>query len=273
VVNDCRVFSLGGEAFRPAPRSGRELTAQRIHFPHHYNFRRSSVVRWLLMPDRCLLYYITDRTQLSGGENVRLAHLRHKIASAARAGVDYIQLREKDLSARELEELAREVVSSLQKLKTSKWQVKTRLLINSRVDVAIACGADGVHLRSDDISPATVRSIWAEAKARVSQSEADEPLIAVSCHTAAEVERAASEGADFAVFAPVFEKSDRPDQPAAGLAALRDACSAKIPVLALGGVTWQNAASCLDAGAAGVAGIRLFQKHMIREVIRVLRAL
>jgi thiamine-phosphate pyrophosphorylase len=225
------------------------------------------------MPDRCLLYYITDRGQLSGSENARLAHLRGKISSAACAGVDYIQLREKDLSTKDLERLAREAVSALQRLRTSRWQVKTRLLINSRVDVAIACGADGVHLRSDDVSPSTVRSIWAAANVRSGEPEARKPLIAISCHTAAEVNRAASEGADFAVFAPVFEKSDRPDQPPAGLAALHEACQAKIPVLALGGVTWQNAGSCLDAGAAGVAGIRLFQKYMAREVVRVLRAL
>jgi len=225
------------------------------------------------MAERCLLYYITDRGQLSGGEAARLANLRFKISSAARAGVDYIQLREKDLSTKKLEQLAREGVSRLQKLRTSRWQSKTRLLINSRVDVAIASGADGVHLRSDDISPAVVRSIWAEANAGASGPESREPLIAVSCHTAAEVQRAASEGADFAVFAPVFEKNDQPDQIPAGLAALREACKAKIPVLALGGVTYENAGSCLDAGAAGVAGIRLFQKYMIREVVRVLRAL
>jgi thiamine-phosphate pyrophosphorylase len=225
------------------------------------------------MPNRCLLYYITDRGQLSGGENVRRPHLLHKIGAAACAGVDYIQLREKDLSTKDLQRLAREAVSRLQRLRNSRWQVKTRLLINSRVDVAIACGADGVHLRSDDISPSTVRSIWAEANARAGEPECRKPLITVSCHTPAEVERAATEGADFAVFAPVFEKRDQPDQIPAGLAALSEACKAKIPVLALGGVTWENAGSCLDVGATGIAGIRLFQKNIIPEVVRILRAL
>jgi thiamine-phosphate pyrophosphorylase len=238
--------------------------------------RLRSTLKW--MAGRHLLYYITDRSQFSGGqfsgnETARRRVLLYKISSAARAGVDYIQLREKDLSTKDLEKLAREAVSALQKLRTSRWQVKTRLLVNSRADVAMACGADGVHLRSDDISPSTVRSIWAVANARGSEPEARKPVIAVSCHTAAEVERAAAEGADFAVFAPVFEKYDCPDRLAAGLAALHEACNAKIPVLALGGVTWQNAGSCFEAGAAGVAGIRLFQKHKIREVVRVLRAL
>jgi thiamine-phosphate pyrophosphorylase len=225
------------------------------------------------MAERHLLYYITDRSQFAGDESARRRALLDKISSAARAGVDYVQLREKDLNTKDLEQLAHEAVSALRKLGTSRWQVKTRLLINGRADVAMVSGADGVHLRSDDISPSTVRSIWAEANASALQPESRKPVIAVSCHTAAEVKRAAAEGADFVVFAPVFEKSDCRDQLAAGLAALNEACKAKIPVLALGGVTWQNAGSCLEAGAAGVAGIRLFQKHMIREGVRVLRAL
>jgi len=225
------------------------------------------------MASRRLLYYITDRSQFSGDERARRRALLEKIGEAASAGVDYIQLREKDLSTRELEKLAREAVSILQRLRTEKRELRTRLLINSRVDVAMACGADGVHLRSDDISPTTVRSIWDAANARGVQSESRRPLVAVSCHTAHEVECAASEGADFAVFAPVFEKHDRPGQAPAGLAALREVCQAKIPVLALGGVTRQNAKSCFDAGAAGIAGIRLFQENMIGEVVRILRAL
>jgi thiamine-phosphate pyrophosphorylase len=98
-------------------------------------------------------------------------------------------------------------------------------------------------------------------------------LVAVSCHTAADVLRAESEKADFVVFAPVFGKRGAPGTPAAGLDALRQACDAKIPVLALGGVTLENAASCLQAGSAGVAGIRLFQENKIEEVVRALRAL
>ena len=225
------------------------------------------------MAARCLLYYITDRSQLPGSEAARHRALLDKIGEAARAGVDFIQIREKDLSARELESLVGEAVSMLQGMGSSGSQVKTRLLVNSRADVAIACGADGVHLRSDDISPATVRAVWAEANSRGSQPQSPKPLIAVSCHTTEEVECAASEGADFAVFAAVFEKRDRPDAVPAGITALREACRAKIHVFALGGVTLQNAVACLDAGAAGIAGIRLFQENEIGEVVRALRAL
>ena len=96
------------------------------------------------------------------------------------------------------------------------------------------------------------------------------PVIAVSCHGVEETFRAASDQARFAVFAPVFEKNMTPG---VGLAALHKACQAKIPVLALGGVTLQNAASCLQAGAAGVAAIRLFQENKIKDVVQELRSL
>jgi len=224
------------------------------------------------MADRCLLYYITDRSQFRGDEQTRRRALLAKVAEAARAGVDYIQLREKDLSAKELELLARDAVAVLRenRVATSNRPLLTRLLINSRTDVALAVGADGVHLRAGDLSSQEVRAVvefsaWRPATGHF--------LVAVSCHTAADVLRAESEKADFVVFAPVFGKRGAPGTPAAGLDALRQACDAKIPVLALGGVTLENAASCLQAGAAGVAGIRLFQENKVEDVVRALRAL
>jgi thiamine-phosphate pyrophosphorylase len=135
----------------------------------------------------------------------------------------------------------------------------TKLLLNSRTDVAIAAGADGVHLRSDDVSPATVRSLW---EIRVT--------VAVSCHGDEEVVSAAAHGADFCVFAPVFEKKNAIPS---GLTALRQACTHNIPVLALGGVNLDNARSCLDVGAAGIAAIRLFQENDLSELVPELRAL
>lgn len=212
------------------------------------------------------LYYITDRTQFPGDENARRIALLDKIAEASASGIDYIQLREKDLPTRELESLTNAAVRILGHNLADRGNSRTRLLINSRVDVAIACGADGVHLRSDDISPGDVRKIWRARRGHL-------PVIAVSCHTVADVARVASERADFAVFAPVFEKKDMPDTPAAGLSALRQACEQKVPVLALGGVNLLNARSCIEAGAAGIAGIRLFQRGKISEVVRLLRTL
>src|SRR6202795_326896 len=218
------------------------------------------------MADHCLLYYITNRSQFPGDEGVRRHALLAKAAEAARAGVDYIQLREKDLSARELETLARQVVAAVRENSPS-----TRLLINSRTDVALAAGADGVHLRADDVAPHEVCQVLEVSAHRPLTT--DRFLVAASCHTAADVVHAESEAADFAVFAPVFGKRGTAGTPPAGLAALREACRAKIPVLALGGVNLENAASCRNAGAAGIAAIRLFQENKIEDVARTLRAL
>ncbi len=203
-----------------------------------------------------LLYYITDRTQFAGDETFRRVALRMKIAEAARCGVDFIQLREKDLSVRELEALARDAVRTVRENSS-----RTRLLINSRTDVAIACGADGVHLRSEDVSAGEVRAVWR-------RSTGAAPVISVSCHSADEVAHAAAEGSDLAVLAPVFEKQGFS---AAGLSTLRAACEQPIKVLALGGVTLEDARACVDMGAAGVAGIRLFQENDVERVVGALR--
>jgi thiamine-phosphate pyrophosphorylase len=220
-----------------------------------------------------LLYYITDRIQFPDGEAVRRRALLTKVSECARAGVDYIQLREKDLSGRELENLARLVVAEIRSAGEH-----TRLLINSRMDVAIACGADGVHLRSgdEDPNPGDARAIFASTGAAT-------PVIAASCHSEKEVAAAESHGADFVVFGPVFEKNGVQEN---RLQELRRICAtvsagdekteavarARLPVLALGGVTLENAAECVRAGAAGVAGIRLFQQNEVAEVVSKLRA-
>ena len=220
------------------------------------------------MSHRRLLYYITDRSQFCGDERARIRSLLAKVAEAARAGVEYIQLREKDLSIRELETLARQVVERVRENSTS-----TRLLINSRTDVALAAGADGVHLRVEDVAPHEVRLMMEICGHRPCPSTTDHFLVAASCHSQEEVIRAESEAVDFAVFAPVFGKSNAPGVQPTGIDALREACRAKIRVFALGGVTLENAAACLKAGAAGVAGIRLFQENKIEEVVHALRAL
>ena len=210
-----------------------------------------------------LLYYITDRSQFPGDEVIRRRRLLENIAQAVRGGVDYIQLREKDLPTRELEMLAGEIMAIVRELRTGNQKLKTGVLTNSRTDIAMACGADGVHLRSNDISAPEVRKIWTQcgegALARVT--------VGVSCHTPGEVANAAIQGADFAVFGPVFEKKAVPNTRPTGLEALRQACREKIPVLALGGVTAENAASCIQAGAAGIAGIRLFQEEQSSVIV------
>jgi thiamine-phosphate pyrophosphorylase len=200
-----------------------------------------------------LLCYITDRKQFGGEEASQRRALLVKIVEAARCAVDFIQLRERDLNGRELEALARDAVRAVRENSS-----RTRLLVNSRTDVAIACGADGVHLRSEDVLPGKVRAVWGQAA----------PVISVSCHSSDEVASAAAEAADLAVFAPVFEKQG---SSVAGLSGLRVACEHPIKVLALGGVTLGNAQACVEVGAAGVAGIRLFQENDVARVVGALR--
>jgi len=177
--------------------------------------------------------------------------------------VDYIQLREKDLSPRELEKLALQAVAAL------PAKTETRLLINSRLDVALACGAHGVHLPAGDLTASEARALWNRGSQRAC-------VIGVSAHTVAEIALAESHGADFAVFGPVFEKGEALNP--GGLQELQQACRRleaaipPMPVLALGGVTVQNAAQCLAAGCAGVAGIRLFQEMNAVTVVTALRS-
>jgi thiamine-phosphate pyrophosphorylase len=208
-----------------------------------------------------LLYYITDRSQFAGDEAKRRSRLLTTVVEAARCGIDYIQLREKDLSSHDLETLANEAV---RRLRTENQKLKTVFLINSRTDIALASRAQGVHLRSNDISPSEVKKIWTQGggtPARVT--------VGVSCHTRSEVDRAAQSGADFAVFGPVFEKGKTSTR-LTGLDALRDACREQIPVMALGGVTLENAEGCIRAGAAGIAAIRLFQQNEMGKVVAAL---
>ncbi len=215
-----------------------------------------------------LLYYITDRRALAPTEKQQRAALLQRIELAAKAGVDYVQLREKDMSPRELESLAREVVRAVRENSAT-----TRLLINARTDIALAVGADGVQLPSGEMALSEVRAAWRE-------STSGEPLIGVSAHAVEDVRYAESHGASFAVLAPIFEKVQT-DAQGIGLELLRAACAtATTPessiagtfaVLALGGVTLENARDCIQAGAAGVAGIRLFQQGDLGETVRRLR--
>jgi thiamine-phosphate pyrophosphorylase len=226
---------------------------------------------------RALLYYITDRTAFPGDESSRRRTLLAKVAEAARSRFDYIQLREKDLSTRDLESLASAALSAIREvqldaeLRTENREPRTALLINSRTDVALAIAAEGVHLPANSVSAAEVRRVWDLSGCRADGPHPARAVISVSCHHAAEVREADLAGADLALFAPVFEKKDFPNTNPLGLDALHQACQHRIPVFALGGVTLDNAAACLEAGASGIAGIRLFQDHDVASIARRLR--
>jgi thiamine-phosphate pyrophosphorylase len=189
---------------------------------------------------RCL---VTDRRRLTaGGASADDARrlLLTQLEEAVEGGVDLIQVRERDLDAAQLAALVRDVVSLTR-------GSRTRVVINDRLDVALACGAGGVHLRGDSIPALHARRI---APAGF--------LIGRSVHAADEVP--AAEGCDYLIAGTVFSsRSKGRDAPLLGLAGLQAVVrAARVPVLAIGGVTPERFDEIMAAGAAGVAGIGLF---------------
>jgi len=201
-----------------------------------------------------LRYAITNRALYPGDELQQQAALLREASRWVADGIDLIQLRERDLPAANIAALGREILQAI-----AATSSPTRLLLNSRPDIAIATGAHGVHLTSDpnELAPAQVRSLYGLASRPA-------PIISISCHTLEDVRRAHVDQADAILFAPVFEKiiAGQMIIPGQGIDHLRAACCAAspIPVYALGGVTFENALDCLDAGAVGIAGIRLFHQ-------------
>ena len=193
-----------------------------------------------------ILYAISDRRLAGEGG------LLGQLSSLIRAGVDWLQLREKDLPDRALFEV-------LRALRWEALRFGTRLLVNGRPDLALAPGAAGVHLPAQGLPTKEVRRLCPS------------PLLVVrSCHSLAEVWRAAEEGADAVTLSPVFETpSKAPYGSPLGLEALRKACAeSPIPILALGGISRGRMGQVLEAGAAGIAAIRLFaeMKNPLEEL-------
>jgi thiamine-phosphate pyrophosphorylase len=199
-----------------------------------------------------LVCYVTDRKALSPVNPI--AALKASITRAIAAGVDWVQIREKDLSARELLALAKAAIDAAAEDRGARSS-PARTMVNDRLDVALAAGAAGVHLGRESVAAGDVVR-WCR-----SGNAPAEFLIGVSCHSVAEVEAAQLAGANYAMFGPVFDTpSKRPFGTPQGIAKLAEACRAvRIPVIAIGGVAAENQTECVRAGAAGIAAIRLFQ--------------
>jgi len=233
-----------------------------------------------------LLYYITDRRQLSLTTGLATPEqaLKENVRAAFAAGADYVQVREKDLEAGALAALVEELASIRAALRqaqgheqsrmavqptrdgTSRLAVdrkgavaspepqqsmlQARLLVNDRLDVARTCGADGIHLPAGSLPIAAVRKFVGK-----------EWIVGAACHSIEEVIQAGAAGADHVLVAPVFDTASKPGMKPMGLDRFTEICRrSPIPVFALGGITLENARSCIEAGAKGLAGIRLFQQ-------------
>jgi thiamine-phosphate pyrophosphorylase len=202
-----------------------------------------------------LLCYVTERHSLSELKSPEQQEtLLRKIGAAAKAGVDWIQIREKDLSGKDCSSLTREALQRATKYSASKT-TPTRILVNDRLDVALSQGGGGVHLGEKSLPLAVAKRLVEN------RGERKDFLIGVSCHSLEAGRTAESDGADYLFFGPIFATPSKAAFGAPpGLARLAELCRAvSIPVLAIGGITLANAADCLAAGASGVAAIRLFQ--------------
>ena len=201
-----------------------------------------------LLPTRKpLLCYVTDRRSLAGSRDLVVELLLKKIEQAAKAGADWIQIREKDLSGRELAKLAEQAV-----LRSGSG---SSVLVNDRVDVACASGAAGVHLGENSLPPSEPRK-WVDRN-----SAQGKFLVGASVHSVEGAMQAEQAGADYVVFGPVYTTPSKIGfgEPQ-GVRRLEEICKRlRIPVLAIGGITLENAGECVAAGAAGIAAIRLFQ--------------
>lgn len=206
-----------------------------------------------------LLCYVTDRRALPElNPSVPLAALARKIEEVVAAGIDWVQIREKDLPASALASLTRQCLQITAKYSTNRAGA-IRVLVNDRLDVAIAERAHGVHLGEKSLPVAEAKRLVESALRR---HDVDEPfLIGVSCHSIEAAMAAQRDGSDYIFFGPIFPTPSKVSygEPQ-GLTRLADVCrSVSIPALAIGGITLENASACLGAGAAGIAAIRLFQ--------------
>lgn len=215
-----------------------------------------------------ILCYVTDRRILPA-ENPSNASetLLCKVEAVAAAGIDWIQIRETDVSAKDCAALTNKAVQHAATA-AGGGTSRARILVNDRLDVAFSEGAGGVHLGENSLPVVEARRLTD------SRGPGSDFLIGVSCHSAEAAMAAERDGADYIFFGPVFATPSKASYGAPqGLDRLAEVCrSVSVPVLAIGGVTLENAASCLAAGARGIAAIRLFQDAQdVKSLVQVLR--
>ena len=205
-----------------------------------------------------LLCYVTDRRSLPGlVPETSTAALLQKIEQVASAGVDWVQIREKDLAAGKLAALTRKILRRARAWSSAGGAV--RILVNDRLDIALAEGAGGVHLGEKSLPVQEAKRLVLLASPRSPAGAGF--LLGVSGHSLEAARAAEDSGADYIFFGPVFATPSKAafGEPQ-GVERLGQVCRAvAIPVIAIGGITVENATACLDSGAAGLAAIRLFQ--------------
>ena len=201
-----------------------------------------------------IVCYVTDRKSLGSADPIE--SVLAKIRAAIAAGTDWVQIRERNLPARDLLALPRGAVE--------ESGDAARVIVNDRLDVAIAAGAAGVHLGEQSM-PAREVIRWCR-----SGNAPPEFLVGVSCHSLEEAREAEGSAASYVFFGPVFDTpSKRSFGRPQGIARLAEACrSVRIPVIAIGGVNEENGVECIRAGAAGIAAIRLFQEPRDRGILQ-----
>jgi len=221
-----------------------------------------------------ILCYVTDRHSLPAAPQKDLMDLlQDKIALLSAAGIDWIQLREKDLSGKPSASLARAALNRVSR-QVGDSKSAARIIVNDRLDVALAEQTGGVHLGENSLPVEEAKRLVLSSP--VAQTPAQDFILGVSCHSLEAAKSAASSGADYIFFGPVFATPSKTAYGAPqGLNRLANVCSSlDIPVLAIGGITLANVSSCLSAGASGIAAIRLFQDSddpagLVRAIRRI----
>jgi thiamine-phosphate pyrophosphorylase len=205
---------------------------------------------------KSIVCYVTDRKRLvSERASDPTSNLLEKIRAALEAGVDWVQIRERDLPGGRLLTVANEAIGKAKQLGSLHGR-EARVYVNDRLDVALASGAAGVHLGGESLSAADVVRWCSDANAPTGFE------VGVSCHSIEGAREGEKSGANYIFFGPVFDTpSKRAFGPSQGTVRLAEVARAvRIPVIAIGGVNQTNAEECIRAGASGIAAIRLFQE-------------